>query len=185
MATITTIPSPAASTVPDPRSGERVGRPSDPDSADAQSASPVQVPRLRTTRFRILRFRSPPFLIPRFGIPGPDPLSGHEAEASGRCSRAGAGHGADRRMPADSAVSPRAMARADRVQGTIDPTGPETLPETVTLSHSPSATIDDDAEAPASCRTIPSTAPASSPRASALAPALCRFFEPQLGNPGR
>ena len=77
------------------------------------------------------------------------------------------------------------MARADRVHGTIEPTGPETLPETVTLSHSPSATIDDDAEAPASRRTIPSTAPASSPRASALAPALAASSSRSWVTPGR
>ena len=102
---------------------------------------------------------------------------GHEAAASRRSGRPCAvgtrrGHASFGRRRADSAVSLRAKARADRVHGTIDPTGPETRPDTVTLSHSPSAAIDDDAEAPASCRTIPSTAPASSPRASALAPAL-------------
>lgn len=113
--------------------------------------------------FRMIRCRDS-----RFRSPG----HAHEAAASGLCSLAGPGHVSDGRRIADSAVSPRARARADNVHGTIDPTGPETLPETVTLSHSPSAATEDDAEAPASCRTIPSTAPASSPRASALAPAL-------------
>lgn len=133
--------------------------------------------RFRISLLAVPGFRISLFAVPRFRISRVrSPRHVHEATASGRCSRtcpecAGTVHVSDGRTRTDSAVSLLAKARADNVHGMMDPTGPDTLPETVTLSHSPSPTMDDDAEPPASCRTIPSTAPASSPRASALAPA--------------
>ncbi len=68
--------------------------------------------------------------------------------------------------------SPLAVALADNVHGTREPTGPPLRPDTVTLSHSPSALTAADTELPATCLTMPSTAPVSSPLASPLAPAL-------------
>lgn len=114
----------------------------------------------------------------------PAPALGGVAPGGGRVGPSGIGHHlaawpcveplrAPAPMPAPvPAVSLRIDARAVRVHGMDAPNGPGTRSVTVMLNHSPSAATDAAAVPPASVRTVRSTAAVSSPRASALAPAL-------------